>query len=173
MAKNRTFFRSEEQAAFLGIQTNSVGQKTSNRHQHSLHYPQASLMSSDAGKHFVSLFHPLCRIESEATSLLPHFAPWESVAALQRDFKQKQKKKEIKRGNVSWTKSDAIQSTSLILPSLCTIINSGIFSKVYSFYFLFENMQHFTWLYAWELHIIVILSIIVNKIVYNCETMFS
>lgn len=86
MAKNRTFFRSEEQAAFLGIQTNSVGQKMSNRHQHSLQHPKAALMSSDAGKRSVSLFHPLRRIKPKVMSLFPHLAPWESVAALQRDF---------------------------------------------------------------------------------------
>jgi len=56
MAKNRTFFHSEEQAAFLGIQTNSVGQKISNRHQRSLQQPKSALIS-DAGKHSASFFH--------------------------------------------------------------------------------------------------------------------
>lgn len=32
------------------------------------------------------VFHPLCRIKSEALSLVPHLPPWGSVAALQKDY---------------------------------------------------------------------------------------
>lgn len=83
MAKNRTFFHSEEQAAFLRIKTNRVGQKISNRHQRSLRQPKSALIS-DAGK-FSILLPQLCRIRSKATRHFLCLSPWENLATLQRD----------------------------------------------------------------------------------------